>query len=159
MTEGSVPRRTRIISRSLRASCASSRKRAGSVLVEQRTAIRRQAPLNYTLGGSEMPACPHCCKPIDLRKIKHQGFLASYRVCPTCDQAFEVDPKTKMRQAAFMVLALISLVLTVLMYRNPERWLSYALFSYLLLAVAIYNGNKRVYFVKSQGAKGKSGRH
>ena len=105
-----------------------------------------------------MPACPHCCNPIDLRRIKHQGLLVSHRICPTCDQAFEVDPKTKRRQAGFIVLALISLVLTVLMYGDAKRWLPYAMPSYLLLGAAIYYGNKKVYFVKSEEAKGKSNR-
>lgn len=98
---------------------------------------------------AEMLNCPHCRTPVDLRKIKHQGMLVSYRVCPACNQAFEVDPKTKRRQAAFIVLALVSLVLTVLMRGDVQKWLPYALPSYLLLSAVIYYGNKRVFLVKS----------
>ena len=102
-----------------------------------------------------MPTCPHCRTQIDLRKIKHQGFLESYRICPACNQAFEVDPRTKRRQAVFIVLALVSLVLTVLMYVDVKKWLPYAALSYLLLGAVIYYGNRRVFFVKSDGAKNK----
>lgn len=83
-------------------------------------------------------------------------MLVSYRICPACNQAFEVDPKTKRRQAVFIVLALVSLVLTVLMYVDDTKWLPYALLSYVLLGAVIYYGNKRVFFVKSAGAKGKA---
>jgi hypothetical protein len=79
-------------------------------------------------------------------------------MCPACNQAFEVDPTTKRRQAAFIVLALVSLVLTVLMWVDVTKWLPYALPSYLLLGAAIYFGNRRVFFVKSAGAKDKAGR-
>ena len=104
-----------------------------------------------------MPACPHCRTAIDLRKIKHQGVLVPYRICPTCNQAFGVDSKTKRRQAAVIVLAVVSLVLTALVDVDVGKWVPYAVFSYLVLGAAIYYGNKRVYFVKSDRAKDKSG--
>lgn len=100
-----------------------------------------------------MLSCPHCGAPIELRKIKHEGLLASYRICPTCDGAFEVDPKTKKRQGAFIILALVSLVLTVLAYTDGWMWLPYALMSYLLLGGVVYHGNKRVLLMKSGGAR------
>ena len=105
-----------------------------------------------------MLACPHCGAAIDLRKIKHQGWLAFYRICPNCNQAFEVDPQTKRRQAAVLVLALISLVLTVLMYGDVRKWIPYTVPSYVLLGAAIYYGNQRVSFVTSARAGDKSGR-
>ena len=103
-----------------------------------------------------MPSCPHCNKSVDLRTIKHQGMLAPHRICPTCNHPFEVDPKTKRRQAAFIVLALLSLVLTALMYADVRKWLPFAVPSYLLLGALVYYGNRRVYFVKSERAIGKS---
>lgn len=103
-----------------------------------------------------MPACPHCSASIDLRKIKHQGLLVSYRICPMCGQKFEVDPKTKRRQAVFIILALISLVLTILMHGNVSQWFPFAAFSYVLLIGTIYYGNKRVFFVKVERDSGKS---
>ena len=103
-----------------------------------------------------MLTCPHCGARIDLRRIKHEGLFVSYRVCPTCEQAFDVDPRTKRRQAAFVILALASLALTVMMYADVRTWLPYAIVSYLLAGAVIYYGNKRVFFVKSDGAPGKS---
>lgn len=100
-----------------------------------------------------MPDCPHCHTPIDLRKVKHEGLFVSYRICPACHQAFEVDAKTKRLQVVTILLALISLVLTVLMYIDVEKWLPYAVPSYLLIGIIVYYGNKRVFFVKSGAAR------
>ncbi len=103
-----------------------------------------------SLGVIEMPACPYCNEPVDLRAIKHQGMFSAHRICPTCNQPFEVDPKTKQRQAVFIVLALLSLVLTILMYADVRKWVAYAISSYLALAVLIYYANGKVYLVKSE---------
>ncbi len=94
--------------------------------------------------------CPHCESPVDLRKLKHQGMFAAHRICPTCGKAFEVDPRTKKRQAAFIVLALVSLILTILMYFYFRQWAPYAILSYLVLGVLIFYANSKVYLVKHE---------
>lgn len=95
-----------------------------------------------------MLPCPHCKNPVDLRRLEHQGVLASHRVCPHCKESFEVDPKTRRRQTAFIVLATVSLVLTVLMYFDFHRWAVFAVPTYVILGALIYLANKRVYLVK-----------
>lgn len=95
-----------------------------------------------------MLACPHCGDSVDLRKLKHQGMLASHRVCPHCEGPFEVDPQTKRRQAAFIVLATISLIFTVLMYFDFQRWVLFAIPTYVVLVALIYFANRKVYLVK-----------
>ena len=102
-----------------------------------------------------MLRCPHCERPVDLRALRHQGMFASHRICPTCGESFEVDPHTKRRQAAFMVLALISLVLTILMYVEFRQWAPFAIPSYVVLGVFVYFANKKVYLVKHESALGK----
>jgi len=92
-------------------------------------------------------SCPHCQVSVDIRSLRHQGMFKSYRICPNCQGPFEVDAKTKRRQALFIVLAMVSLTLTILVYYRGDGWLLPACISYLLLAVLIYWGNKKVYFV------------
>lgn len=97
-----------------------------------------------------MLECPHCDVLIVLRELKHQGMFESYRICPNCSGFFEVDPQTKVRQAIFIVLALFSLALTLLLYFRGTDWLLAACFSYVLLGVLIYWGNRKVYLVPAQ---------
>jgi len=92
-------------------------------------------------------SCPHCQVPVDIRSLRYQGMFKSYRICPNCQGLFEVDAKTKQRQALFIVLALVSLALTILLYYRGTGWLFPACVSYVLLAVLIYWGNVKVYFV------------
>ncbi len=94
-----------------------------------------------------MPSCPHCQSEIVLRLLKHQGLLRSERICPYCGGAFTVDALTKRRQAWFIVLAVISLLLTVLSYFEFADCLSLALVSYLLLGALIAWGNRKVKLV------------
>ena len=96
------------------------------------------------------PACPHCEVPVDITQLRHQGMFKSYRECPNCQKHFEVDPNTKRRQAFFIVLALISLVLTLLLYFRGVIWLVPACVSYVLLAVLIYWANKKVFYVPAR---------
>jgi CXXC-20-CXXC protein len=95
-----------------------------------------------------MLECPHCGNPVELRELKHQGMLASYRVCPHCGEKFEVDRHTKRRQAVFIVLAMVSLIFTVLMYFNVHEWAAFAISTYVVLGALIYFANKKVYLVK-----------
>lgn len=98
-----------------------------------------------------MPArlqrCPHCDEAIDIRTLPHPSIVKNYRLCPVCGGAFTVDSDTKRRQAIFILTALVSLVLTCLLYFAGPAWLPMAIVSYVALAVAIYWGNKKVYFV------------
>ena len=97
-----------------------------------------------------MPECPHCKVSIIVRELQHQGLFKSYRICPDCDGCFTVDPKTKRRQAAFIILALVALALTLFLYLDGTQWLAPALVVYAVLAALIYWSNKHVYFVPAK---------
>jgi uncharacterized protein YbaR (Trm112 family) len=103
-----------------------------------------------------MLSCPHCRGPVELRKLKHQGMLASHRICPHCAEAFEVDPHTKRRQAAFIVLAIVSLIFTILMYFDFRGWALFGIPTYVILGALIYSANRKVYLVKHDRAKTRS---
>ena len=94
-----------------------------------------------------MPTCPHCSLEIRVRELRHQGLFKNFRICPNCGGRFTVDTDTKHRQAAFIVIAVISLALTLLLYDRDAKWLIPALVSYVVLGLLIYWGNKRVFFV------------
>ena len=94
-----------------------------------------------------MQRCPHCHIEIRLRELPHQGIWTSYRVCPNCAEKFTVDPATKRRQAVCLVIAILSLVFTILLYFQGTDWLIPSLISYLVLGWVIYWGNKQVYLV------------
>ncbi len=94
-----------------------------------------------------MQRCPHCSTEIQIRKLPHPGLLQNYRVCPGCGGRFTVDSDTKYRQAVFIVVAMISLVFTLLLYFDDPAWLSPALASYVVLGLLLYWGNKKVFFV------------
>lgn len=84
-------------------------------------------------------------------------MFSSHRICPTCEGAFEVDPQTKKRQAAFIALAMPSLILTILMYFEFRQWAPFAVFSYLVLGVLIYFANRKVYLVKVEPTRSAPG--
>ncbi|MFW1676188.1 hypothetical protein ACFVYJ_00200 [Pontibacter sp. JAM-7] len=95
-----------------------------------------------------MLSCPHCHCHIILRDLPHQGFWRSDRRCPNCGEHFRVDAKTRHLQAWFIGVALVSLLLTVLLYfRGGTDCLLVTLISYLLLAGLIGWGNRKVYLV------------
>ena len=94
-----------------------------------------------------MPQCPNCGVDIVLAKLPHPSLFATYRLCPACNKAFTVDQKTKLRQACAIVIALISLVFTVLMYLQGTNWLFLSLLSYVVLVSIIWWGNKHVVLV------------
>lgn len=94
-----------------------------------------------------MQTCPHCNIEILVRELRHQGLFNNFRICPDCGGRFTVDTKTKQRQAAFIVIAIISLVFTLLLYYQDSKWLTPALVSYVVLGLLIYWGNKKVFFV------------
>ena len=94
-----------------------------------------------------MPACPHCGSGIRLRELPHQGLFNSERICPHCAGSFTVDSRTKYRQAIFICVAVISSVLSLLLYFQSPEWLTPAIVSYFILALVIYWGNKRLFLV------------
>lgn len=91
--------------------------------------------------------CPHCGARIEIAKLPHQGLIQSLRECPHCHGLFQVDPDTRRRQAAFILIALVSLVLTALLYTQGVRWLWPACASYALLGGLIFWANGKVYLV------------
>lgn len=60
---------------------------------------------------------------------------------------FTPDTKTKHRQMICIFIALVSLVLTVLLYFEGIKWLLPAVVSYLVLGLLIYWGNRHIYLV------------
>jgi len=56
--------------------------------------------------------------------------------------SFTVDTDTKYRQAAFIVIAVLALVFTILMHYYDIKWLIPALVSYVVLGLLVYWGNK-----------------
>jgi len=100
--------------------------------------------------------CPHCSIEIRINELPHEGLFESYRLCPGCGGQFTVDKNTKYRQAALIVIALISLALTILLYFGESRWLVPAVISYAVLGLLIYWGNKKVYFVPYEGGQDSS---
>jgi uncharacterized protein (DUF983 family) len=105
------------------------------------------------LGVFSMQTCPHCSIKIRLKELPYQGLFNSFRICPNCGGEFTVDTDTKYRQAAFIVILLISLVLTILLYCGDSKWLIPALVSYVVLGLLIYWGNKKLFFVPYQKGK------
>lgn len=94
-----------------------------------------------------MLACPHCRHEIRISELPHPEWFKNYRICPGCAGRFTVDGDTRIRQAACLVIASISLILTLQLYFDGDAWLIPAILSYVFLALIIYWGNKRVYFV------------
>jgi hypothetical protein len=94
-----------------------------------------------------MQTCPHCRIEIRVRDLRHQGLFKDFRICPDCEGRFTVDRDTKFRQAAFLVIAVISLVFTLLLYDRGSQWLPPAIVSYVALGLLIYWGNKKVFFI------------
>lgn len=74
-------------------------------------------------------------------------MFKNFRLCPECGGKFTVDADTKYRQAAFIVIALISLAFTLMLYFGDTEWLIPALVSYVVLGALIYWGNKKVFFI------------
>jgi uncharacterized protein (DUF983 family) len=103
-----------------------------------------------------MPTCPHCSVEICIRKLPYQGFFESYRICPNCGGSFTVDKDTKYRQAALIVILLISLAFTVLLYYRDSKWLIPALVSYVVTGLLLYWGNKKLFLVPYQNGQNTS---
>ncbi len=94
-----------------------------------------------------MLTCPHCSDEIRIRELPYQGFFKSFRICPNCGGSFTADIDTKYRQAFCIFIAIISLVITMLLYFEGTEWLIPAIFSYVVLGLIIFWGNKRIFFV------------
>ena len=94
-----------------------------------------------------MQTCPHCNIEICIRKLRHQGLFENYRVCQKCENRFTVDTNTKYLQAVCIFVAIISLVITILMYFQGTTWIIPAIISYFVLVLIIFWGNKRVFLV------------
>jgi hypothetical protein len=95
------------------------------------------------LRGSQL-TCPHRGNAIVMRDLPHQELFSSQRPCPHRGGSFTVDRLTRRRRAVFIVIAVVSLLLTVLLYRDADRWLIPALISYAVLAILLHHGNRKV---------------
>lgn len=104
-----------------------------------------------------MLTCPHCSATVELRELPYLSVFRNYRICPECEGAFTVDVNTKRRQAVFLILAIVSLVLTGLLYFNGNAWLPPALVSYAAMAGLLYWANKKVRLVPYDNGSGPSG--
>lgn len=58
-----------------------------------------------------------------------------------------MDRDTKIRQALFLVIAFISLGFTAMLQFDGHHWLLPAIASYVVMAIALYRGTKKVFFV------------
>jgi len=58
-----------------------------------------------------------------------------------------VDRDTKIRQALFLTIVLISLCFTAMLKFDGNHWLLPAIASYVVMAFALYRGTKMVVFV------------
>ena len=94
-----------------------------------------------------MLTCPHCNIEICMRELSHPGLFENYRVCPNCQGKFTPDSKTKYRQAIFIVVAVVSLIITIMLYLDGTQWLIPAMISYLILGLQIYWGNRHMFLV------------
>lgn len=103
-----------------------------------------------------MLACPHCKHEIRINELPHQGFFDSFRICPECGGSFTADSDTKYRQAIAIFIAIISLVLTIMLYLDSAEWLLPAIVSYAALGLLIFWGNKRIFFVPYNNGKNSS---
>ena len=95
-----------------------------------------------------MQHCPHCNKKVSLAELPYQGMFENYKKCPYCRGRFIVDEKTRRRQILFLLMAVGSLALTVLLYLQGTRWLFPAIVSYLMLGIYLYWANKGVRLVQ-----------
>ena len=91
--------------------------------------------------------CPHCGIEIKLREVPHQGLFKSQRTCPGCNGNFIPDADTRRRQYVFMVLMLVSLILTLLLYYAGTQWLLPAVLSYAAVGYSIYRGSIKMTLV------------
>lgn len=82
-----------------------------------------------------------------MRELPHQGLFKNFRICPNCKGSFTPDINTKYRQAKFIFILIISLVISLLLYLDGTRWLIPAFFSYVILGIILYWGNKRMFLV------------
>lgn len=94
-----------------------------------------------------IPTCPHCRIKIRLNELPHQGLFNSFRVCPNCNGKFIVDTDTKYRQAIFIIILIISLVLSGLLYLRGIEWLVPSIVSYFCLGLLFYLGNRKLFLV------------
>jgi len=82
-----------------------------------------------------------------MRELRHPGFFKNFRVCPNCQGKFTPDTKTKYRQAIFIFIAIISLVITILLYIQGPQWMIPGIISYMILGLLIYRGNRHIFLV------------
>lgn len=94
-----------------------------------------------------MLACPHCNTTIVLRELKHEGFFATHRICPNCNQPFDLDSSTKHRQKLVLAALVLSLTLTVFAYLYGGHWILLAVASYVLIGGLLIYGTRRMYLV------------
>ncbi len=98
------------------------------------------------MDASQRMKCPQCDAGLHGKELARQPKLRPYRECPWCKARITVDRATRIRQKVGIILALTSLGLTVGMFFKPVPWVAFALLSYAVLAVFIFDANRRVRF-------------
>jgi len=91
--------------------------------------------------------CPKCAAEFEVRSLPYQGLFADYRLCPNCGLKITADKDTKYRQVYCLVIAVFSLMFTILLYFDGATWLLASIASYVVLAGIIVWGSRKMYFV------------
>jgi hypothetical protein len=94
-----------------------------------------------------MLTCPACNTEIDPREIVDRFSLKPYVTCPHCQIPITVDSATKRRQALAIVVAVVSLILTVGWCFMNKAWFVASIASYVVLVGWIAWSNPRVHYV------------
>ena len=79
--------------------------------------------------------CPACGSDMRSRSLVSHYSIKPYRVCPDCGAKYRADAKTRKRQAALAVLALLMLGLTIAAGIKGAAWLMPAIVSHIVLWV------------------------
>ncbi len=94
-----------------------------------------------------MHKCPHCKDEIDGKYLSEHFSLKPYKTCPSCGSLFTVDRSTKLRQAIAIIIAIISLTLTLGLFTMGVELFIPAVISYIVLGFYVYWANRLVLFV------------
>lgn len=103
-----------------------------------------------------MSKCPHCKHKIDGKYLLDHFSLKPCTVCPSCKCLFTVDRSTKYRQAIAVIIALVSLVLTLGLFTTGTILFIPAAVSYIVLGFYIYWANKLVVFIPYEKGRNES---
>jgi transposase-like protein len=92
--------------------------------------------------------CPACGSDMRSRSLWSPLSLKPYRVCPDCNAKYTSDSKSKRRQVPIMVLALISLGLSIGVTLRRSDWLLPAFVSVIVLGVYVGYAVSKITYVR-----------